>query len=189
MFKDALKLKKLTTLNLCLMAMLVAITMALSFLSGYLRIGSMSKFNISFISVYIGGALFGPIAGGTIGALADFTSWLINPTGPFVPVFTVIEFINGFLFGLFFYTSKNRNLKVVILCALLCVLLQYGVNVVRTYFLAQMYLGGKFREAFITRIPSTVIMAVVKFAGIILLEPAVVRLKQLVKNYYSKREG
>jgi ECF transporter S component (folate family) len=188
MFKDALKLKKLTTLNLCLMAMLVAITMALSFLSGYLRIGSMSKFNISFISVYIGGALFGPVAGGTIGALADFTSWLINPTGPFVPVFTVIEFVNGFLFGLFFYTSKERSIKLVALLALLCVLLQYGVNVIRTYFLAQMYLGGKFYEAFITRIPSTVIMASVKFAGIIILEPAKKRLKQLVKKYNSKRE-
>ena len=182
MFKDALKLKKLSTLNLCFMAMLVAITMALSFVSGYLRIGSMSKFNVSFVSVYIGGALFGPVAGGVIGAMADFVSWLINPTGPFVPVFTVIEFVNGFLFGLFFYTPKDvkRPIKTIVLCAALCVVLRYGVNVIRTYLLAYMYMGGKFYAAFITRIPSTVIMAVVKFVGIILLEPAKNRLKKLV---------
>ncbi len=189
MFKDALKLKKLSTLNLCLMAMLVAITMALSFLSGYLRIGSLSKFNISFISVYIGAALFGPIAGGTIGALADFTSWLINPTGPFIPVFTAIEFVNGFLFGLFFYTAKERKMWLTVLFALVCVLLQYGVNIIRTYYLAEKIMGGNFYETFALRIPSTVIMAVVKFAGIILLEPAKKRLKQIVNKYNSKREA
>lgn len=182
MFKGVLKLRKLSTRDLCFMAMLVAITVGLSALSGFLRIGNMSKFNVSFISVYVGAALFGPIAGGTIGALADFVSWFINPTGPFVPVFTAIEFVNGFLFGVFLYHAPEvkKNFAITTVCVVLCVVFQYVVNIIRTYFLAHMYMGGKFYAAFISRIPSTTIMAVVKIVVIIIFEPIINRFEKIV---------
>ncbi len=182
MFKGVLKLRKLSTRDLCFMAMLVAITVGLSAVSGFLRIGNMSKFNVSFISVYVGAALFGPIAGGTIGALADFVSWFINPTGPFVPVFTAIEFINGFLFGLFLYHTPGakKTFAITAVSVVLCVVLQYGVNVIRTYFLAHMYMGGKFYAAFISRIPSTTIMAVVKVVAVMAFEPLIDRFQKVI---------
>ena len=179
MFKNALKLKKMSVAELCKVAMLVAITLVLSYISGYLRIGDIAKFNISFISVYIAGAAFGPIVSGVVAALADVISFVANPTGAFIPVFTVLEFVNGFLFGLLlYYTGKESKTKFT-LTMLLCVVLQTAVNLfVRTYFLSELYYGGKYMVTFISRIPSTTIMAGVKIVLILLIEPFK---KQIIK--------
>lgn len=179
MFKNALKLKKMSVAELCKVAMLVAITLVLSYISGYLRIGDIAKFNISFISVYIAGAAFGPIVSGVVAALADVISFMANPTGAFIPVFTVLEFVNGFLFGLLLYhTGKESKIKFTLMM-LLCVVLQTAVNlVVRTYFLAELYYGGKYMVTFISRIPSTTIMAGAKIVLILLIEPFK---KQIIK--------
>ena len=73
MFKNALKLKKMSTKEVCIIAMLIAVTVVLSFISGYLRT-PVGKLNISFVSVYVCAAMFGPLAGGLVGALADLIS-------------------------------------------------------------------------------------------------------------------
>ena len=172
MFKNALRLRKMSVSELCKVAMLVAITLVLSYISGYLRIGNLAKFNISFLSVYIAGAAFGPFVSGIVAALADIISFLSNPTGPFVPVFTILEFVNGFLFGLFlFYDGKDTKAKF-LLMTLACVILQTCVNLfVRTYFLSEMYFGGKYMATFVSRVPSSIIMAAVKVVAIIITKP------------------
>ena len=118
--------------------MLVAITVVLSFISGYLRT-PVGKLNISFISVYVCAYLFGPVMGGLTGALADLISVWVSASGAPIPLFTVIEFINGFIFGLFFFkgaNSKERSLIKTVIYALLCVLIQYMVNLLRIPVLA-----------------------------------------------------
>ncbi len=183
MFKNALKLKKMSAAELCKVAMLVAITFVLSYISGYLRIGNLAKFNISFVSVYIAGAAFGPIVSGVVAALADVISFLSNPTGAFVPVFTLLEFVNGFLFGLFlFYNGKERKTRFFVMM-LICVMLQTGINLfVRTYFLSEMYYGGKYMATFISRVPSSVIMAGIKIVIITLVEPFKERIINAVRD-------
>ena len=179
MFKDALRLKKMSVAELCKVAMLVAITLVLSYISGYLRIGDIAKFNISFISVYIAGAAFGPIVSGVVAALADVISFVANPTGAFIPVFTVLEFVNGFLFGLLLYYDGKESKTKFTLMMIVCVVLQTAVNLfVRTYFLAELYYGGKYMVTFISRIPSTTIMAGAKIVLILLIEPFK---KQIIK--------
>ena len=179
MFKNVLKLKKMSVAELCKVAMLVAITLVLSYISGYLRIGDIAKFNISFISVYIAGAAFGPIVSGVVAALADVISFVANPTGAFIPVFTVLEFVNGFLFGLLLYYNGKESKTKFTLMMILCVVLQTAVNLfVRTYFLAELYYGGKYMVTFISRIPSTTIMAGAKIVLILLIEPFK---KQIIK--------
>ena len=182
MFKNSLNLRKLTTRDLCSMAMLVAITLILSAISGYLRIGDAIKFNISFISVYVGGALYGPIAGGVIAAMADIISFLMNPTGAFIPVFTVMEFVNGVFFGLLLYrgTDTERGLLKTIVLAFICALLQFCVNMFwRTYELSAMY-ESPFWAMFATRLPGNVVMVACKVVIIALLEPYMNRFKKMV---------
>ena len=36
---------------------------------------------------------------GVVGAVADIISYVANPTGAYIFWFTLIEFVNGFLFG------------------------------------------------------------------------------------------
>jgi len=184
MISNSFKVKKLTVAQLCKISMLVAITFILSYISGYLRIGPISKFNISFISVYVAGAAFGPIIAGLVAALADVVSFLANSTGPFVPWFTIIEFVNGMLFGLIFYRRDDLkiNIKGLVLRAILCVLLQYLVNILRTYILAFLYFDGKFLVTFVSRIPSTSIMAVFKAVVIIAVEPFMKTILKAVRD-------
>ncbi|MBE7030855.1 MAG: folate family ECF transporter S component [Ruminococcaceae bacterium] len=181
MFKNALTLKKLSVKDLCVAAMLVAITLILSYVSGFLRIGDFAKFNFSFISVYVAGVIFGPYISGTVAALADVISFVANPTGAFVPIFTVLEFLNGFLFGLFLYRGTGEGFTKLsfVVRTLVCVALQLAVNLfIRTYFLSELYYGGNFLPLFITRIPTTGIMAAIKVVVMIALEPF---MKMIVK--------
>ena len=172
MFKNALHFKKMSVKELCKVAMLVAITLVLSYVSGYLRIGNLAKFNISFVSVYIAGAAFGPFVSGAVAALADIISFVSNPTGAFVPVFTVLEFVNGFLFGLFLYYSGKESKARFVALVLVCVILQTCVNLfVRTYFLSELYFGGNYPATFVSRVPSSLIMAGVKIVLLILIQP------------------
>ena len=167
------------------MAMLVAITFGLSYVSGFLRIGDAVKFNISFISVYIGGAIYGPIAGGVIAAMADVVSFLSNPTGPFIPVFTVMEFINGMFFGLFMFRASNtgRSLRWTFLLILICSMLQFGVNMFwRTYELARMYYGGHFKPLFMSRLPGNVVMVACKIFVVMIFEPYMTRFTKMIRK-------
>ena len=181
MFKNALKLKKMTTKEICIIAMLIAVTVVLSFISGYLRT-PVGKLNISFVSVYVCGALFGPVAGGIVGAMADLISVWVSASGAPIPLFTIIEFVNGFLFGLFFYQGVDKNKRAMwktIVLALICVVLQYGANLLRVPVLAELQ-KLTLLETFILRIPSTTLMLVVKFIGIILIEPHMPAFKKVI---------
>ncbi len=184
LFRDTLKLRKMTVRELCTMAMLVAITLGLSYISGFLRIGDAIKFNISFISVYVGAALFGPVAGGVIAALADVISFIANPTGAFVPVFTLMEFVNGMLFGFFLYRTANtkRSFKWLLLLIFICAALQFCVNMFwRTYELARLYYGvDKFWALFISRLPGNVVMIACKVAVVMLLEPSMNTFRKII---------
>ena len=102
------KFKKLTTKEICIIAMLIAVTVVLSFISGYLRT-PVGKLNISFISVYVCAYLFGPLMGGITGALADLISVWVSASGAPIPLFTVIEFINGFIYLQTMYVFCGRE--------------------------------------------------------------------------------
>ena len=183
MFKNALKLKKMSVAELCKVAMLVAITLVLSYISGYLRIGNLAKFNISFISVYVAGVAFGPVVSGVVAALADVISFAVNPTGAFVPVFTILEFANGFLFGLLLYCNGKDNKVKFVFMMLLCIVLQTCVNLfVRTYFLSELYFGGKYMATFISRVPSSLIMAGVKIVLMLMIEPFKKRIVKVIRD-------
>ena len=183
MFKDTLKFRKLTTRDLCVLAMIVAITAVLSFLSGLLKT-PVGKLNVSFIAVYICAALYGPLAGGVVGAMADLFSVLFASNGAPILLFTVIEFVNGFIFGLLFYRAPQagkRRIITIISLAFLCSVLQYVFNMLRIPILAQ-FQGLTWMQTFVLRIPSTTLMFVVKIIGIVLIEPYMLRFSEIIRK-------
>ena len=193
MFKGALSFKKLNVYQICAIAMLIAVTAILSQISGHLRIGNFSKLSISFISVYIAAAAFGPVAGGVVGAMADIISYVANPTGAYIFWFTLIEFINGFLFGLFFYRSEIKQEKkwFFVVKAVLCVLSQFAVNMIfRTYILLKLgFLSQEltFRGAFLARFPASFAMTVVKFVVLLALESFIPLIIKTVRKRENKK--
>ncbi len=118
MSKNIFGLEKLSAKKLCVLAMLTALT-ALLAIYGTLRVGNMIKIPTKFITVFITAAVYGPVWGGVVAALGDLLNAFLVPVGPWLPQITAVEFVCGFLFGLFFYNTFNKNyLWRTVLCAL-----------------------------------------------------------------------
>ena len=87
--------RKEQTEKLTLMALLTALVAVLSYFGGFIKIGSLASINLTLIPVVLGAVLYGPIAGGWLGAVAgviffitpDAAVWLaLNPVGTVITV-------------------------------------------------------------------------------------------------------
>lgn len=116
--KDFLGLRKITVRELSFLGLLTALTVILAIFFT-LRIGNAIKIPLKFITVFITSATFGPLWGGIVGALGDILNSLLVPVGAPLPQITVIEFVYGFIFGLFFYYNKSKYISRAIVCSLI----------------------------------------------------------------------
>ena len=89
---------------LCNIAMLTAVAFVLGLYS--VRIGLGIKMPFKFLPVFLCAALYGPLGGGICGAVSDVLAHIINPAGPFLWQYTLIEFLYGVSFCFF---SKMRS--------------------------------------------------------------------------------
>lgn len=166
--KNFLGIRKLTTKDVCTLGLLIAITVVLSMVSGHLRIGNDIKLSISFVSVFVASAVFGPLLGGAVGAMADVISCFINPVGAFLPQLTVIEFIYGFVFGVFFY---KRDEKFYIPSVFVCDIFVLVVNaLLKTYILCPI-VGRAFAPEFIIRLPACLVQSVIILFVLLFIKP------------------
>lgn len=158
----------LSTKDVCILGLLIAITIVLSAISGNLRIGNFSKLSISFVTVFIAAYCYGGLAGGLVAALADIISCFVNPVGPFILQLTVIEFIFGFIYGIFFY---QINPKRYILNVVVCDVIQLITNILlKTAVLATTF-NSTFSAYFIARLPVCLIQTGIILIVLILLKP------------------
>ncbi len=97
------KLKNVYVLTVC--ALLVAIATVLGFFK-LVVIPELIEIRFAFMPIGMSGMLFGPFIGGMVGALADVLGYLVNPTGPFFPGFTIATAISGVIYGVFLYKKK-----------------------------------------------------------------------------------
>lgn len=155
------------TKQLCTVAMLIALSFILGAFS--LRIGVGIKVSFKFLPVFLCSALFGPLMGGLCGALSDVVSYIVNPVGAFLWQYTLIEFLYGVSFGLFFYKKSGLNVENIIRLVI-CI----SINTVLLSTLANAYIlkdliGRTFIETIIYRTPSTIINMLFRYVGIILV--------------------
>ena len=122
------------------------------------------KIGFSFVPIVVAAALYGPIAGGIVGAIGDVVSAILFPVGSYFPGFTVTAFLTGAIFGLFLY-KKESNLNVVLSVLLTQAVISQFVN---TYFISVLY-GNPYWPLFVTRLAQTATMSAVQIALIILL--------------------
>lgn len=159
---------KLTTKTICNLGLLIAVTVVLSWISGHLRIGNISKLSISFISVFIASYAFGGITGGFVGALADIISCIVNPVGPFMIQITLIEFVFGFIYGLFFYKT---NLKSYVPNVIFCNIIQFATNIFLKTMVLSLSYHTDFNIFFVSRLPMCVIQTFIIFTVLLLIKP------------------
>lgn len=92
------------TRKLVILSFLTALTIVLArFLSFQIQI---LRISLEFLPIMIAAILFGPVAGGLVGAVADIIGATLFPAGTFFPGFTVSAFATGVIYGLFFYKKQ-----------------------------------------------------------------------------------
>ncbi len=169
---------RLTVRDLCILGLITAITALLSIFFTF-RIGTIYKFPLKFISVFVTAVLYGPFWGGICAAIGDILNCFIAPVGPFVPQITVLEFISGFVFGLFFLKcniSKKSYIKRVLLCSIAQLILASVLNTTVYAYWLKWY--PDFSTAFAIRIPACLLNCVLHLIILIPIYSTTEHLKQ-----------
>ncbi len=116
------------------------------------------RFSFGFIPVVIAGIMYGPMAGGIVGAISDLIGATLFPSGPFFPGFTFTSFLTGFLFALFLYKKQTMGRIIIatlvnqVVCSLL--LTTYWLNILY-------YSKTSFLVLLVSRLPQFFIMTAV----------------------------
>ena len=151
--------------SLTVAALLVALAVTLKFLK--IVITPTLEFSFAFLANASAGFLFGPFVSGTVGALADVLGYLVRPTGPFFPGFTLNAIINGVVYGLILYKKR-----VVIARVINTVLISFLLN--------PLWLSMMYGKAFHLLVKTRFIKAVILFVPECILLYAILQLVQKI---------
>ncbi|CBK74923.1 Protein of unknown function (DUF1393) [Butyrivibrio fibrisolvens 16/4] len=145
--------KLMDTKTLTVAAMLTAVGIVLGFFK--IPINQLIEIRFGSLPISLAGMLFGPGVAGVVGALVDIGGYLVKPTGPFFPGFTVSGIVGGIIFGLMLHGKKITFLRV--LMTQIVYTLIVGV-IMNSYWLSLLYLKGGYVAAIISRLPKELIM-------------------------------
>ena len=140
------EIKNIRVLTAC--GILGALAVALKFVAS-IDIGQYVRIGISNMPGMAVSVLFGPSLGGIFWGMLDVIKYLVAPSGPFFPGFTLCAVLNGVIFGLFLY-RRSLTLPRMFLAQLTTKLF---VNLLlNTYWLSVLYGNG-----FLAMLPARVI--------------------------------
>jgi len=144
------QLKSVKNLTVC--GMLLALSIAVSFINFY--IGDSVKISFSFIFLALMGMKFGPALCGATAAMSDIIQFIIKPVGPYQPLLTLTALLSGVLYGILFYKDKNTLPRIISLSVIKGLFINQLLN---TIILATMYTKG-FKFFFFLRLPENLVM-------------------------------
>ena len=164
---------KFTTRTLTALAMLIAIEVILS---RFLSINAWNiKIGFGFVPVVIAAILYGPLAGGIVGALSDFIGALLFPIGTYFPGFTLTAFLMGLVWG--FFLHKDQSFWRI---ALAVVINQFILSLfVNTFWISVLY-GSPYVPLLATRVVQSAILTAAQLAVIELIARALPRFRKKV---------
>lgn len=157
------KTKKLVVVSLLIAVQIVLARMVSIEISNTIRIG------FSFIALAINGALFGPLVAGASGGIADVIGFLLKPTGPYFPGFTVTAVILGIIYGYFLHRDEIKMKDIVLASFFVGVVLLF----LNSYWLT-MLIGKAYTHFLAVRFPAEVVMVLVKIFVLRLALPRIV---------------
>ena len=164
--------QKFSTRTLTTLAMLIAIEVILS---RFLSVNAWNiKIGFGFVPVVIAAVLYGPLAGGIVGALSDFIGALLFPIGTYFPGFTLSSFLMGVVFGLFLY-KKQSWLQGLAAVGINQFILGLFLN---TFWISVLY-GSPYVPLLATRVFQCILLTVVQLICIQLMVP--------ILNRYGKK--
>lgn len=118
-------------------AMLLAISVILGFFA--VQLIPSIKISFAFVADEIVAMLFGPFVGMVEGGLSDLVRYVVRPTGPFFPGFTISGFVSGLIYGLILYKRPLSLKRVILANSLVTLFVNMMMN---TYWLTLLYGKG-----------------------------------------------
>ncbi|MBS3810587.1 MAG: folate family ECF transporter S component [Halanaerobiales bacterium] len=111
---------KISTRKLVFLSLLTALGVILTrFLSLRLPLFGIEgiRIGIGSLPIIFAGMVFGPFAGGIVGALTDLIGYWVSPMGAYMPHFTLTAFLTGFIPGfiLIYLFKEKRQIKYILI--------------------------------------------------------------------------
>ena len=135
------------TRTLVASAMLLAIAVVLGFYT--LPLTESIKIGFAYLANELAGMLFGPVVGAIIGGTADILKFIVNPTGPFFPGFTISGICGGLIYGCILYKKPLHIGRIILANSLVTVLVNLLLN---TYWISMLY-----GNAFVALLPARIV--------------------------------
>lgn len=133
-FSDSFRaLKRTQTVTTA--GLLLAIQMVLSSY-GVIEVTDSLKISLAHLALAPTAILFGPATAGLQGALSDVLGFILKPTGPYFPGFTLTAALLGVIYGLMLYKTERKLWQIILARVLVCLLLNITLN---TVFLTMLY--------------------------------------------------
>ena len=124
-----------STRTLTTAGLLLAIQMILSSY-GVIEVTDSLKISLAHLALAPTAIFFGPVVAGMQGALSDILGFMLKPTGPYFPGFTLTALLGGVIYGMTFYKTKRAAWQIVTARLVIIVFVNILLNSV---FLAMLY--------------------------------------------------
>lgn len=134
----------------------VAMLIAIGILLGFFKIPITEVLEIRFgsIPIAIAGSFFGPGISALVGALTDIGGFIVKPTGPYFPGFTISSIVTGIIFGFMFHKKEMTISRIVLAQIINTVLVGIVLN---SIWLSMLY-GNAFIVVVSTRVIKELLM-------------------------------
>lgn len=105
--------KQYTFLHIiAIVGVLIAVDLALSTL--YIPVAENLRIKFDFLSRAVIGMVGGPFLALSSGMIADLLGFVLHPSGPFFPGYTLSAMLGSLVYALFFYRSKINIIRIVL---------------------------------------------------------------------------
>ena len=105
-------MKKISTKSIANYALLIALNVILTRI-GSIRIGGggieFVRIGFGGFPVVFAGIVFGPVAGGIVGAVGDVVGMIVSPMGQYLPHFTLNAALTGIIPGIVMLRCKDKK--------------------------------------------------------------------------------
>ncbi|QFJ55987.1 folate family ECF transporter S component [Pseudobutyrivibrio xylanivorans] len=166
-------MKKLRdTKTLTVAAMLTAIGIVLGFFK--IPVNQFIEIRFGSMPICLAGMLFGPGVGAVVGALVDIGGYLVKPTGPFFPGFTVSSAVSGIIYGLVLHGRRFTLPRIAVAQTIHMVVVGIILN---SYWLNLLYFQNGYIATIVMRLPKELIMLPINIAITYVLIKAVEKVR------------
>ncbi len=110
---SALELKSVYGLTAAAMLLAIRVVLGLFANATLPMFGNTVKISAAFLPIAAAGSLLGPVPAMLVGALGDVLSYIISPSGAYIPGFTISGALTGLIYGFAFYKNKVTIPRVV----------------------------------------------------------------------------